>query len=103
MKNENWEQKAKQIKIKNYYICCRPIKSLFMLSKAIQKEFLVGLGKLERAEQGKVLAFIKSLLKRKRKKHPKLLALAGSISAEDLNLMQKTIEEGCENIDSNGW
>ena len=29
--------------------------------------------------------------------------LAGAISAEDLALMQQTIEEGCERVDLNEW
>jgi hypothetical protein len=32
-----------------------------------------------------------------------LLFLAGSISSEDLTLMQQTIESGCEQVDSDEW
>jgi hypothetical protein len=32
-----------------------------------------------------------------------LLAFAGAISADDLLLMSKAIEEGCERVDSDEW
>ena len=32
-----------------------------------------------------------------------LADLAGTISPEDLRLMQEAIEEGCEQIDPHGW
>lgn len=33
----------------------------------------------------------------------KLLALAGSIPAEDLREMEAAIEEGCERVNEDGW
>jgi hypothetical protein len=32
-----------------------------------------------------------------------LLSFSGQISIEDLDLMEKAIEEGCERIDLNEW
>jgi hypothetical protein len=32
-----------------------------------------------------------------------LLDLAGTISPEDLKLMEEAIEQGCEQVDLNGW
>ena len=32
-----------------------------------------------------------------------LLDLVGSISPEDLKLMEQAIQEGCEQVDLNGW
>ncbi len=42
------------------------------------------------------------LIKRKHRK-PSAAEFVGRISAEDLDLMEKTIEEECERIDIDGW
>jgi hypothetical protein len=58
--------------------------------------------KLDISNKGKVLNFVNSLLTPK-EKHSKLMKLAGSVSEVDADLMEKAIEEGCENIDLDGW
>jgi len=50
-----------------------------------------------------VLNYLKNLVKRGDDSNKNLLALAGTISKKDIKLMEKAIEEGCENIDSNEW
>jgi hypothetical protein len=55
-------------------------------------------------QQHQVWQYVQSL---RQKPAPKpgaaLLDLAGTISKEDLRLMEQAIEEGCEQVDPNGW
>jgi len=54
--------------------------------------------------QYQVLSFIQSL-RAPQKGIPgkNLLPFAGSIAPEDINAIEKAIEEGCEHIDTNEW
>jgi hypothetical protein len=42
-------------------------------------------------------------LARKRRKKPSAADFAGRISEEDLDIMEREIEEHCERIDPDGW
>jgi len=55
--------------------------------------------------QKKVLKFVNSLKKTRQKGVPgtSLTKFAGCISAEDLAIMKKEIESGCERIDGDEW
>lgn len=55
--------------------------------------------------QQKVLKYVKSLQKTGLKGVPgsSITKFAGCISAEDLEVMKKEIESGCERIDGNEW
>ena len=55
--------------------------------------------------QKKVLKFVNSLQKTGQKGVPgtSLTKFAGCISAEDLAIMKKEIESGCERIDGDEW
>jgi hypothetical protein len=55
--------------------------------------------------QWQVLEFARSLLKAEAKGTPgqNLLRFAGSIPANDLQLMSEAIEQGCERIDADEW
>ncbi len=55
--------------------------------------------------QQKVLKYVKSLQKTGLKGVPgsSITKFAGCISAEDLELMKKEIESGCERIDGDEW
>ena len=68
----------------------------------LENELFRIIKKLDNSSKGKVLNFVNSLLTPK-EKHSKLMQLAGSISEEDADLMSKAIEDGCENIDLDGW
>lgn len=74
-----------------------------MISKAIEAEILKNLGQLELENQNKVLRYIKSLLGISKPDNSRLLTIAGTIDKDDLALMEKAIEEGCEKIDQNEW
>ncbi len=55
--------------------------------------------------QWQVLEFARALVKAEVQGTPgqKLLRFAGSISPEDLQLMQSAIEQDCEQVDINEW
>ena len=55
--------------------------------------------------QSQVLEFARTLAKSdiQGTSGEQLLRFAGSIPAEDLQLMRKAIEEGCEQVDVNEW
>jgi len=74
-----------------------------MLSKAFENEFFKNLTLLSKEQQSKVLAYVKSLLKRTKNTNQELLQLAGSIDPKDIQEMSAAIEAGCENIDKNEW
>jgi hypothetical protein len=58
--------------------------------------------KLPHDLQARVLDIIKALTP-KGVEGKSLLRFEGSISADDLQLMSKAIEEGCEKVDINEW
>jgi hypothetical protein len=62
--------------------------------------------KLTPAQQEQVLAYARSLKQGKLPPGTKvkdLMKFVGSISSEDLKLMEQAIEEGCEQVNPNGW
>jgi len=69
----------------------------------IHNEIVTTLSYLNKAQQIKLLAFVKSLIVPKKKNKDDLLDLVGTIDKEDLEIMRKVIEEECENIDRDGW
>ena len=69
----------------------------------IHNEIVTMLSYLNKAQQIKLLAFVKSLVKTKKRGKRGLLKLAGSIDKKDLELMKKAIEEDCETINQNEW
>lgn len=56
-------------------------------------------------QQGEVLQFVRTLKATSSDEQRKaaILELAGSISPEDLEIMKQAIEEGCEQVDPDGW
>ncbi len=73
-----------------------------MVTESIRNDLITQIDKLPRDLQLRVLDFVKAL-------SPKgiggkgLLRFEGTISNEDLRLMTKAIEEGCEKVDINEW
>lgn len=63
------------------------------------------LERLPEEMQQKVLKYVRRLQKTGLKGVPgsSITKFAGSISAEDLELMKKEIESGCERIDGDEW
>lgn len=74
-----------------------------MTNKAIDSQVLNYMHSLENSQQVSVLNYLKNLVKRGDNNNKNLLKLAGTINKKDIKLMEKAIEEGCENIDSNEW
>ena len=74
-----------------------------MTQSTIDTQLLTDFHSLEKPQQLDVLNYLKSLLKKDNASNKGLLKLAGSIPSNDLKLMEKAIEEGCEQIDSNEW
>ena len=79
-----------------------------MAVASIKKEILEELDDLNAEEQRRLLEYARKL------PHSKIkgisgtsllsaLSSSGEISKEDLELMEKAIEEGCETVDLNGW
>ena len=63
------------------------------------------LAMLNKEQQLSLLEYIETLISKTKVKNTAnpLLQFAGSIPKDDVALMQKAIEEGCENIDENEW
>jgi hypothetical protein len=75
------------------------------MSQTLQKEILDQLGKLPIEYQRKVLDFARSLSKAPPvgKAGKDLLSFAGTIEPEDIKTISRTIEEGCEQVNTNEW
>ncbi|WP_153797588.1 hypothetical protein [Foetidibacter luteolus] len=58
-----------------------------------------------KVEDERILNELEWIIKKDQLPAKKLSAMqfVGSISGEDVNLIEKAIEEGCEQIDSDGW
>ena len=76
-----------------------------MASKAFENELLKNLGLLSKEQQGKVISYVKALLKRTNSNDQQqaLLQFAGSLKSQDVQEISSAIEAGCENIDKNEW
>lgn len=74
-----------------------------MTNSVLSSEIIRNLSYLKRDEQNRVLAYIKSLINKKKGGKAGLLSLAGSFTVEETLEMTKVIEEGCENINYNEW
>jgi len=73
-----------------------------MQSKAFESEFIKNLQLLSKEQQGKAMAYIKSLLTKSRSQHD-LLQFAGSLDEKSVREISEAIKAGCENIDKNEW
>jgi hypothetical protein len=76
-----------------------------MSDKTVKDALIDQIEKLPHELQVKVLDFAKHLQPDALKgvKGKKLLQFEGAIDFEDLELMEKAIDEGCESVDTNGW
>ena len=73
-----------------------------MANHYITNEIQSKLRYLNHTDQNKVLKYIRSLQK-DRKKQEGFLYYYGSIDKDDAELIKKTIEKGCKKIDYNEW
>jgi hypothetical protein len=76
-----------------------------MIDAGIQNELLQQVDRLPIDRQREVLAFVSNLVKSSATVKPPrhFLELAGTLPAEDAREMLQAIEEGCEQVDANGW
>jgi hypothetical protein len=76
-----------------------------MVAPSFQREILEQLEQLAEVQQKQVLEFAQSLASSKPLGEPgaNLLRWAGLIPPDDLREMERAIEEGCEQVDENGW
>jgi hypothetical protein len=74
----------------------------YMITKSIKDNLLSQIDKLPYDLQLRVLDFVKTLIP-KGVEGKSLLRFEGAISKHDLQLMSKTIEEGCERTDFDEW
>ena len=73
-----------------------------MTTQSVKDSLITQIDKLPHDLQVRVLDMIKALTP-KGVEGKSLLRFEGSISADDLQLMSKAIEEGCEKVDVNEW
>ena len=75
------------------------------MSTTENKEFLLKeFEKMDKTNQNKLLNYAKKLSQSPKSKNTdNVLKLAGSISKEDIELMDKAIKEGCEQVDHDEW
>lgn len=76
-----------------------------MLNATVKKDIINQIGRLDYEHQRRVLDFARALAVTGPKGVPgkQLLAFAGSIPLDDLKVMKKAIEDGCEKADLNEW
>lgn len=75
------------------------------MSRSLKDKIINELNSLNQFQQKKLLDYAMSLklTKNKTTEGKRLLDFTGAISKEDLAIMGKAIEEGCEQVDLNGW
>ena len=74
------------------------------MKTSVSQQINAAINELPPTEQLRVLAYARSLVHLPHGTTGKVLASAASgISADDLDLMQKAVEEGCERIESSDW
>jgi hypothetical protein len=76
-----------------------------MTSLAMKSELLYHLNRLPTAMQCQVLQFTRALEMTTRSGVPGsgLVSFAGCIPSEDLDIIAKAVEEGCERVDAHEW
>jgi hypothetical protein len=73
--------------------------------EAITRDVIDTLRTLDAHGKREVLAFSRDLARRRRATGPggAFLAFAGAIPADDLELMERAIADGCETVDPAAW
>lgn len=74
-----------------------------MTGSSLEKAILDQLDRLAPEEQMEVLAYARALAQSIGVPGQEMLRFAGLIPPADLAEMERAIEEGCEQIDSDGW
>lgn len=76
-----------------------------MATASIKNEIITHVDRLPSSLQRQVLEFTRSLDRKRLKgvQGKSLLSFAGTIPLQDLEVMTRAIEEGCEQVDENEW
>jgi hypothetical protein len=71
----------------------------------IEKEIIKNLHTLEKEDKNKVLLFVRGLKEPSsiKKTHSNLRKFQSIIDKSDLDIIEKSIQDDCERIDSNEW
>lgn len=79
--------------------------ALMMIPVPLEKDLIEQIRHLRADQQHLVLDFARTLASAPPKGAPgqELLRFAGSITTEDLHEIERTIDQGCEQVDSNEW
>jgi len=73
-----------------------------MADTSVKDDLFAQIEKLSPALQRRLLDFVKTIAP-SGVEGKRLLRFEGAIPADDLELMSKTIEEGCEQVDTGEW
>jgi len=74
-----------------------------MAAPDLSTQLLHDIQLLSEPQQQQVLAYVRTLQGAPPKSGAAFVQLAGTIPIEELRLMEQAIEEGCEQVDVNGW
>jgi len=96
LKDRLWRPDWEGVKLK------RQKRGVFMTATLVKNSLIAQLDKLPYDLQLRVLDFAKALIP-KGIQGKTLLRFEGAIPAEDLQLMSKAIEGGCEKVDTSEW
>ena len=69
----------------------------------LQDEIVETVSRLPEEQKREVLDFARRIADRPTDRRERIRSLAGSISAEDGEVMLQVIEDGCERIDAGSW
>ncbi len=72
------------------------------MENSLTKEINKHLKAMNYSDLNKVLDYVRSLLKSKRKED-NFMVYHGSLNSKDAEKIRKTIEDGCEKIDRDEW
>ena len=73
-----------------------------MTSATLPQQILQDVQSLSEPQQRQVLDYIRTLQKAPAKSGADLVKLAGTIPVDDLRLIERAIEEGCEQVGQHG-
>jgi len=73
-----------------------------MTSATLPQQILQDVQSLSEPQQRQVLDYIRTLQKAPARSGAALVQLAGTIPLDDLRLMERAIEEGCEQVGQHG-
>ncbi|MBI4946151.1 MAG: hypothetical protein HY840_07095 [Bacteroidetes bacterium] len=74
-----------------------------MSKEEFQKQIQSAATQLNEKELEAVYSYLLSFLNNPRNQGKELVSMAGTVTVDDLKLMEEAINNGCEKIDANEW